>query len=199
MNKIICAHCGESVSYQYKCSNCLMVLPIIETNPFLLLGVTSSFILTKEIIQDALVSKLLLYHPDRFALADSLTKEIVTKNAAIINEAAKILENDIKRAEVLLSINGFDAISHSSNSPTQDVLVDFLEIQEQIEESVTEDECENCIEHLNKKLKNNYNKIAKAFDKHNFSQASILCIERNFLIRLKINAENKLEGLYEIL
>ena len=198
MSDIVCPHCKALVLLSYKCSNCTKVLPIIETNPFSLLGLSTIFSLTKATIQEALIKKLLIYHPNKFALADSLTKKIITENSALLNKAARILKDEIKRAENLLLIQGFD-LNNKQDLIHQQVLLDSLEIQKQIEEANTESICEALLDCILKQSEYNYQEIAAAFDKTDLHQAYKLVVKRNFLLRAKYNIENKLEKLYEVI
>ncbi|AEI88641.1 MAG: Fe-S protein assembly co-chaperone HscB [Candidatus Midichloria mitochondrii] len=198
MSGIVCPHCEALVLSSYKCSNCTKVLPIIETNPFSLLGLPAAFGLTKVTIQEALIKKLLIYHPDKFALADSLTKKIITENSALLNTAARTLKDEVKRAENLLLIRGFD-LNNNQDLIHQQVLLDSLEIQEQIEGANTKGACEVLLDCILKQLEYNYQEMAVAFEKTDLNPAYKLVVKRNFLLRAKCNIENKLEKLYEVI
>ncbi|MDJ1305421.1 MAG: Fe-S protein assembly co-chaperone HscB [Candidatus Midichloria sp.] len=198
MSDIVCPHCKALVLSSYKCSNCTKVLPIIETNPFLLLSLPTVFSLTKVTIQEVLIKKLLIYHPDKFALADSLTKKIITENSALLNTAARTLKDEVKRAENLLLIQGFD-LNNNQDLIHQQVLLDSLEIQEQIEEANTKGVCEVLLDCILKQLEYNYQEMAVAFEKTDLNPAYKLVVKRNFLLRAKCNIENKLEKLYEVI
>lgn len=108
------------------------------------------------------------------------------------------MKDEVKRAENLLLIQGFD-LNNNKDLIHQQILLDFLEIQGQIEDSNTNDACKLLLDYILKKLEHNYQEIAAAFEKTDLNQAYKLVVKRNFLLRTKLNIENKLEKLYEVI
>lgn len=195
MSSIVCPHCQKLVQLDYRCYFCHNVLPIALSNPFALLDIEPKFDLSKDDIQVALINKLTFYHPDKFVNATTRSKEIATQNAALLNQAAKTLKDDVKRAEILLSTQKHDIVEHYDKIIDQEILMASLELQEEIDATISQKECVTILVNIKKQLIVNYKQLVTAFNQNNFKVAQKLCIERNFLMKSKINIENKLQEL----
>ena len=193
MSNLTCPHCQMVIKIDYRCSNCRNILPIILSNPFILLDIEPKFDLSRDDIKIALINKLTFYHPDKFINATSKSKEIATQNAALLNQAAKILMDDVKRAEVLILMREPALIKHLKEIVDQEIFIASLELQEEIDAADVQEECEKILFNIKKKLTDNYQKLVRAFNQNSLKEAQKLCMERNFLIRSKINIENKLQ------
>ncbi len=192
MSNLICQHCSKEVTLQYNCSECGTMLLLNEPNPFKLLGINPSFLLDKNTIQDALVVKLKLYHPDKFSLHDKVNKEVATANTSLLNKAAQDLKDLEKRAISLLSIYNYLYVSDEKTTINSENLIDFLDIQQEIEDAQEIYELENILKTIINKLEQNYNSIAKAFELSKLDNVELLLTERKFLTRIKNNLEKKL-------
>jgi DnaJ-domain-containing protein 1 len=192
MSNLICQHCSKEVMLQYNCSECGTMLLLNEPNPFKLLGINPSFLLDKNTIQDALVVKLKLYHPDKFSLHDKVNKEVATANTSLLNKAAQDLKDLEKRAISLLSIYNYLYVSDEKTTINSENLIDFLDIQQEIEDAQEIYELENILKTIINKLEQNYNSIAKAFELSKLDNVELLLTERKFLTRIKNNLEKKL-------
>ena len=192
MSNLICQHCSKEVMLQYNCSECDTMLLLNEPNPFKLLGINTSFLLDKNTIQDALVAKLKLYHPDKFSLRDKASREVATANTSLLNKAAQDLKDLEKRATSLLSIYNYQCVSDEKTTINSENLIDFLDMQQEIEDAQEIHELENISKAIINKLEQNYNSIAKAFELSKLDNVELLLTERKFLTRIKNNLEKKL-------
>ena len=187
MSNLICQHCSKEVMLQYNCSECDTMLLLNEPNPFKLLGINTSFLLDKNTIQDALVAKLKLYHPDKFSLRDKASREVATANTSLLNKAAQDLKDLEKRATSLLSIYNYQCVSDERTTINSENLIDFLDMQQEIEDAQEIHELENISKAIINKLEQNYNSIAKAFELSKLDNVELLLTERKFLTRIKNN------------
>jgi molecular chaperone HscB len=75
------------------------------------------------------------WHPDRFANAPASERAMVLKRATDLNQAFRVLRNDIKRAEYLLKLHGCDLTSEEpGKQPAMDLefLDQVLELREEL-------------------------------------------------------------------
>jgi DnaJ-domain-containing protein 1 len=136
--------------------------------------------------------KLKLYHPDKFSLHDKVNKEVATANTSLLNKAAQDLKDLEKRAISLLSIYNYLYVSDEKTTINSENLIDFLDIQQEIEDAQEIYELENILKTIINKLEQNYNSIAKAFELSKLDNVELLLTERKFLTRIKNNLEKKL-------
>ena len=84
-----------------------------------------------ETVKTALLSRL---HPDRFVTASALEKRIAQQMSVQVNEAYRVLADDLLRAQYLCKLKGFDVNEH------RPMPADFLMRQMQWHEAL--DNCE---------------------------------------------------------
>ena len=84
-----------------------------------------------EAVKTALLSRL---HPDRFVTASALEKRIAQQMSVQVNEAYRVLSDDLLRAQYLCKLKGYDVNEHRS------MPADFLMRQMQWHEAL--DNCE---------------------------------------------------------
>ena len=80
-----------------------------------------------EAVKTALLSRL---HPDRFVTASALEKRIAQQMSVQVNEAYRVLSDDLLRAQYLCKLKGFDVNEH------RPMPADFLMRQMQAHEAL---------------------------------------------------------------
>ena len=84
-------------------------------DPFERLGVPAAFELDPAVLRERVIRLSLRLHPDR--APDPVTAELNTRELAAINEAARVPENDERRAEALLALRGGPSASDDRTLP----------------------------------------------------------------------------------
>ena len=112
-----------------------------------------------------------------------------SSDSSNINEAYEILKDDISRAEYLLNLKEI-----SLPNLKMDVLAEFLEENEDIENSVDKDNLKKILDQKNSKLKEIILKMSIIFD-DNISKFAILCTEAKYIKRMISNIKQKIKIL----
>jgi molecular chaperone HscB len=73
-------------------------------------------------------------HPDRFAKAAPRARVEALQKTTELNDAYRVLKNDVKRAEYLLKLEGLDVADEKSQSvkPDPALLMEMMELNEQL-------------------------------------------------------------------
>lgn len=74
------------------------------------------------------------YHPDRFAACSERERLQAVQQAATINDAYQTLKHPLKRAEYMLSLQGFDLNSEQYTMHDTDFLMEQLTLREELEQ-----------------------------------------------------------------
>ena len=106
-------------------------------DPFELLGLPPAFELDAESLRRTVRRRIARLHPDR--VTDPVEREHAVRMVARLNEALVILQDDERRANVLLSRLGGAAASEDRSLPPA-FLMEILEIREDMEQAVASGE-----------------------------------------------------------
>ena len=72
-------------------------------------------------------------HPDNFATASTQEKRFSMQAASYVNEAYRVLNNDLQRAGYLLSLNGIDLDTETDTQVDPMFLMEQMDYREQLE------------------------------------------------------------------
>lgn len=113
-------------------------------NYFELLGLEVNYFLDKDILELKYFQKQKQVHPDNFKIEAEIIKAI--KESADVNEAYKILNDDVERANHMLALQNIFVNKERNNSfnPSHALLVEQMELREKASdiESGNENEAE---------------------------------------------------------
>lgn len=110
-----------------------------DPDPFERLGVPATFELDAAVLRERVVRLSLRLHPDR--APDRVTAELNTRELAAINEAVRVLEDDVRRAEALLSMRGGPSASEDRTLP-DGFLESMLAVRMDLEEALSTGDAE---------------------------------------------------------
>lgn len=75
------------------------------------------------------------WHPDRFALVSEGERQVAVDASAILNDGYRTLKDPVRRAEYLLSEQGFDIGEQKSNHVPPELLEEVFELNMALDES----------------------------------------------------------------
>jgi molecular chaperone HscB len=99
-------------------------------NPFATLGIPRSFEIDLRALEKSYRELSRAVHPDRHVDAGASAKREALARAIDINEAWRIVRDPIRRAEALLSLDGFDVSEGGQPRLGPEFLLAILEIRE---------------------------------------------------------------------
>lgn len=101
-------------------------------NYFELLGVPVGFVVDTTELASRYRELQKVVHPDRFAAAGEQSQRLSLQSATMVNEAYETLKDPLKRAQYLLTLNGFDMNEQQTlNDPM--FLMQQMELRETLE------------------------------------------------------------------
>lgn len=107
----------------------------VAVDPFATLGVTRQYDLDKQELDRRYRELQQALHPDRHASSSASTRALTLQKAVGVNEAYRILRDDLKRGEALLSLLGGKA---SEQTADPELLMEMMELREALMEARTE-------------------------------------------------------------
>jgi molecular chaperone HscB len=133
------------------------------------------------------------HHPDNFT-TDKGKHLKALENSNTINQAFKILNDDLSRANHILELNNINAFDALDTKMSPDFLITQIELQEQLESLNDELEFDDFLDKIKKLTKNNIDKIRENLAQNNFLVVRNLVRELKFYYQLKSLTESKLDN-----
>jgi molecular chaperone HscB len=112
----------------------------LKQNYFSLFALPVSFAIDHEALTDSYRALQRAMHPDRFASGTAQEKRMSMQAASYINEAFRVLGNDLRRANYQLSLQGIDIDAETDTKVDPMFLMTQIEYREQLEKVP---ECDN--------------------------------------------------------
>lgn len=135
---------------------------------FELLGCERSFDVNQDLLHDNYIKLLQSFHPDKQVNKLQVEKDLAAQISLKINEAYKVLRDEVKRAEYLLSLEGHNISNNKDNYIDYDteMLNEIMELTENINVDQLHYLKEECINDFKTHyFIKNYEKAAKSIKK----------------------------------
>jgi len=100
-------------------------------NPFATLGIDARFDLDRAELEQRYRDLSRTLHPDRFAQATPSERRMSLGRAMEVNEAYRVLRDDIKRAAALLELHG-QKLKEESGAQDPEFLMEVMELRESL-------------------------------------------------------------------
>jgi molecular chaperone HscB len=116
---------------------------------FDVLGVRRAFHLSAEELESRFLALSKQLHPDRFAKAGPRERMLALSRTTELNDAYRVLKNEIRRAEYLLKLEGLDIAEERPSSTARGdgrvqaepaLLMEMMELNEQLAEARADDD-----------------------------------------------------------
>lgn len=163
----------------------------MKTNYFELLAIKQSYKIDSSLIKQQYLLMQQTYHPDRISDI-KLQKEYIEKSM-LINEAYKILNDDCKRAEHLLILNGYEFNDQNlKNQLKVEELEKILSQHEIIDEMEDLTNLQKIYDEKIQEKSRLMDKLNKYFDLGSFAEALDLTIRLKYLTNLITTIKSKI-------
>lgn len=114
---MICWSCERAAGDGETCASCSAIQPPdLGADHFRVLGVDRRFALDVKAVEARFRELSRAVHPDRFATADARARRFSMQRTVQLNEAWKTLKDPVRRAEYLLSLDGWEVGAESGAS-----------------------------------------------------------------------------------
>ena len=148
---------------------------ILTSNFFELFGISVSYDVDLNKVQQQYMVLQKQVHPDRFANASDQEKRLSMQQTSWLNEAQTTLKDPVLRAIYLLKLKGIDFNLENETTMDAGFLMQQLEMREKLEnikaESEPLDELDNMAKDLKASTKAMMHGFAKAYENEQFDDA----------------------------
>ncbi|MEK9771768.1 MAG: Fe-S protein assembly co-chaperone HscB [Nitrosomonadales bacterium] len=132
------------------------------------------------------------YHPDRFIHASAETQQKALINSSLINDAYKVLENPVKRAQYLIECHHIK----TSNQMSPTFLMQQMELEEKLEASLTKIlDLKKMLEEVNTAYASRYTELENKFSNHELQSISELMNEIIFLDKFRYKIKDTIQKI----
>jgi len=190
----ICWQCKAPLDQEntFFCGSCQALQPPRAQDAFQFFGVSYDYDLDAKILEQKYLSFQRQVHPDRFALKSAQEKLYATHTTSQLNDSYEILKDSIKRAYLLLKVNGFDD-SENSNDTISDpgLLMQAMEDQEKLENLDSVHQLEEMRQDMLNQYQNCLDQLNQTFKNKDFQQAQKLAYELKYISKIVSDICNK--------
>ena len=141
------------------------------------------------------------FHPDRHALQPERERLMALQQAATINEAYQSLKHPLKRAEYMLSLQGFDLGNEQHTMRDTAFLMEQLELREELDEIERKPDAETQLAAFSSRLalmtQTRSQQMVEQLDKQQWELAADTVRKLRFLDKLQQQVEQLEERLFD--
>ncbi len=162
-------------------------------DPFRTLGLPAEFALDPEVLDARYRELQRALHPDRHASAPPAERRMNLERAVQVNDAYRVMRDEITRAEALLKLHGIS--TRESNAPAA-LLMDILEQREELAEKKAEKDLAGVnalVSRISEAEADTRKKLATAFAEGNYALAHSAWTSMRYYRRFQEEAESILE------
>ncbi len=128
-----CASCHGPAGAGLLCQACGAILPPRAMDPFAALAVERRYDLDLAVLEGRFRELSRRLHPDRFARAPARERMLSLQAATTLNDAYRVLQKPLARAEALLALDG---VTIGENESIEgDFVLEIMELREQLEDT----------------------------------------------------------------
>lgn len=148
---------------------------------FSVLGLPRSFDIDLAELEKRYFAVQKAFHPDRMVGRSANERRLAISQSMFINSAYETLKSPLKLANYLLSING---INPSDAKPSNELLIEVMEIREQLAEAQTTQEINELEATSTKKKENLIIRLSGCFRSNELVSASELSIHLGYISKI---------------
>ncbi|EEY68151.1 uncharacterized protein PITG_04539 [Phytophthora infestans T30-4] len=197
-----CHHATDCCSFF--CKSCNAIQPIdkgCHCDYFEMFKVPKNFNLEQRSIEKTYWNLQKRLHPDLYGSKSEFEKELSAVNAAVINDAYKMLKKPNTRVKYLLALHGIDALGETASTAVDpELLMQTMEIRERIAEALDVDTLHEIRKEVSEHIDTIINKLGEVYDKdQDLESTKQYAVELQYMVKCaeEIDVrEEKLDGYY---
>ena len=191
--KTICWNCENIVPPNtFLCYKCNKIQPPRQLDEFKLMGLSETFDLGLDELENNYLKLQQLFHPDKYSQLSDQEIKYSTLLSSMINEAYQKLNSSISRATILLELNGFNLHSEDKSFNDPEVLEEIMDIQNEFIKAENSEKKKLSIQKLNLKISETMNNLSTSFKKKEYQIANKLNVKLSYLEKIKIDFKKQL-------
>ncbi|KAG2834464.1 hypothetical protein PC118_g6226 [Phytophthora cactorum] len=195
-----CHHATDCCSFF--CKSCNAIQPIdkgCHCDYFEMFKVPKNFNLEQRSIEKTYWNLQKRLHPDLYGSKSEFEKELSAVNAAVINDAYKMLKKPNTRVKYLLALHGIDALGETASTAVDpELLMQTMEIREHIAEAPDVDALHEIRKEISEHIDAIINKLGEVYDKdQDLESTKQYAVELQYMVKCAEEIdlrEEKLDG-----
>jgi len=190
---IACWSCKGPVTIQLNfCRTCNAIQPPREYNPFQLFELSPTFDVDNMVLENKYLNLQQKLHPDLFVSKSNREKDYAMQCAANLNDAYLKLKSPVKRAEILLFLNGIEASSSEDKSINDtEILMEAIEMREALLSADSANAVDSVMRESLVEMDDCILEISKAFNSNNLSIIEKLIARLKYLEKFVADARER--------
>ena len=189
----ICWNCENIIPPNtFLCYKCNKIQPPRQVDEFKLMGLSETFDLDLDELENAYLKLQQVFHPDKYSQLSDEEIKYSTLLSSMINEAYQKLNSSISRATILLKLNGFNPHSEDKSFNDPEVLEEIMDIQNEFLKADSYEQKKLSIQKLNLKISETRENLSTSFKKKEYQIANKLNVKLSYLEKIKIDFKKQL-------
>ena len=189
----ICWNCENIIPPNtFLCNKCNKIQPPRQLDEFKLMGLSETFDLDLDELENNYLKLQQLFHPDKFSQLSDQEIKYSTLLSSMINEAYQKLNSSISRATILLKLNGFNLHSEDKSFNDPEVLEEIMDIQNEFTKAENSEQKKLSIQKLNLKISETMDNLSISFKKKEYEIANKLNIKLSYLEKVRMDFKKQL-------
>lgn len=166
-------------------------------NPFAVFGLPVEFALDRALLELRYRELQKVVHPDRAVSLPAGERTMMLSHAVSVNEAYRVLRDDVQRAEALLRVKGM--LAESASPASQEFLMEMLELREELA-AVRHDSAQlnNLVVRAQKHVDEAKGLLEQSLSAESFAAATEALARLRYFVRFADEVDSALAGLDEV-
>ena len=182
-----CWSCDKKIGYKdFVCSACGVLQKPFELDPFDIFSIDKKFEIDTKILEEKYLELQTLLHPDKFINASQEEQSFSNAHTSSVNNAFKVLSDDISRIKVLLEYFGYQ-ISENESFQDVSILEEIMDLQNKSMSVETESEKNKIKSQLEDKIEKEIKNVSQFFNEKKYKDIHKSCIKLSYLQKIKSN------------
>tara|TARA_B100000963_G_scaffold349596_1_gene358847 strand:- start:178 stop:750 length:573 start_codon:yes stop_codon:yes gene_type:complete len=182
-----CWSCDKKIpDKDFVCKACGVLQKPFDLNPFDIFSISKEFKINKKILEEKYIELQTLLHPDKFINASQEEKNFSNFHTSSVNNAFKVLNDDVSRIKVLLEYFGYQ-ISENDSFQDVSVLEEIMELQDKSMSVESETEKNKIKSQLFDKIEKEMKKVSQLFNEKKYKDVHNSCIKLSYLQKINGN------------
>ncbi|ETL93208.1 Fe-S protein assembly co-chaperone HscB [Phytophthora nicotianae] len=195
-----CHHATDCCSFF--CKSCNAIQPIdkgCHCDYFEMFKVPKDFNLEQRSIEKTYWNLQKRLHPDLYGSKSEFEKELSAVNAAVINDAYKMLKTPNTRVKYLLALHGIDALGETASTAVDpELLMQTMEIRERIAEAPDVNALHEIRKEISEHIDSIINKLGEVYDKdQDLESTKQYAVELQYMVKCAEEIDLREEKLDE--
>ena len=182
-----CWSCDKKIGHKdFFCNACGVLQKPFELNPFDIFSIDKKFEIDTKILEEKYLELQILLHPDKFINASQEEKNFSNIHTSFVNNAFKVLCDDVSRIKLLLECFGYQ-ISENESFHDVSVLEEIMELQNKSMSVESESEKNKIKSQLMDKIEKEIKKVSQLFNEKKYKDVHKSCIKLSYLQKINGN------------